>query len=357
MQRFILLASLMLAMALSALPARAQQTDARDLEGGYFLPNKTLLFNFYGRHEASTVGKDITTNSAIMRATYLLKFGNFGLAPFDVLVPMADATVFTPSSAGSPANVALRGSGMGDLIYVPTIGWGMVQNPKTHSHTWFGLTTFVTMPTGTYDANKLVNIGKNRWLVRPTVTIGQRFAKAITLEAFANVAFASANSEYRLPGQVLQGVAAQNPAAVPLFQGNKELTQNLSYAAGLHAAVDFSASFYLGLSYYYTMNGRQEVTGVTIYTPQKEDEHLHTLRVGLGVRVHETTQILMQYNVDLKAESDSALARGMFVRVSHAILPSPPAPKAAPAPVEEDVSAQAHEEPNQRDESEDEEEL
>jgi len=256
-----------LAIAGASSQASAQQADARDFELGYFAPNNALAVNVYARHESATVKRNLSSSSAILRATHILKKGDWAFAPIDVLVPMADATVYTPAAAGSPANVAIHASGFGDFIWVPTIGRGWVQNAQIHTHTWVALTSYVNAPTGTYDPNKLLNIGTNRWLIRPQLTVGQRFAKAFTLEAYVNVGIVTDNTAYRLPGQVIQAAASAaamaNPAAGPAtaaaLSGNKTLTTDMSINAGLLAAMDISPTFYLSASYYYLKNGKQEV--------------------------------------------------------------------------------------------------
>jgi hypothetical protein len=207
-------------------------------------------------------------------------------------------------------------------------------------------------------------------MVRPQITVGQRFARAVTLEAFANVAFAGTNSEYRLPAQVIQGAVAATPGAatnpaiaagvVGALGGDKELTQGMSLGAGLLAGLDLSPSMFLSASYYFAQNAKQEVKGVTFWSPQLEDQHIHTLRVGLGLRVQDFTQVLLQFNQDLKVDNEAPITRGFFVRITHVLVraapkPSPsPAPRdEAPAPRDEAPAKEAAEDRDSEEESED----
>jgi Putative MetA-pathway of phenol degradation len=328
----------LLAALLALVPhgASAQQADARDYELGYFAQNHTLALNVYGRHESGTEHRSYSQSTALFRMTHVMRKGDWGISLVDLLLPVADVTVYTPIAAGSPASAALHGSGIGDLIWIPTIGYGLTQNATVHTHTWFAVSPYVTMPTGTYDKTALVNVGANRWRVQPQLVIGQRFAKAFTLEAMANVAFASDNLAYRVPGQVIAAAAAsfpveQQPFVVATLSGDKTLSQELSYGAQLHAAVDLSPSMYLSASYYLAVDGAKSVKGVS-WSPEPDSQTLHTLRIGFGARVTPATLLLFQLNQDLANTGDAPITRGAFARVTHLFGLGAGPTHAAPAP-------------------------
>jgi hypothetical protein len=342
--RLLFAAALLLTgLALSPSHGHAQQADARDFELGYFAPHQSIAINVYGRHEGAEKPRNYTATSGFFRATHLLKTGNWVFVPFDFLLPVTNLTVYTPISPGSPLNAAIHTTGIGDLIWIPTIGTGITQNAEVHTHTWFALTPYVVMPTGNYATSRLANTGSNRWQFRPQIIVGQRFGKAFTLEAFANVAIYGKNDEYRVNPLVIQGAASQaGPAGATVAQllsGNKELEQKPSIGAALLAAMDLSKTFILSASYYYAKNGRQSIdlslpqplqaTALANLENVQGRQTIHTLRVGMGIRVEKQTQLLFQLNQDLAAEN-APISRGFFVRVTHLFFPPPKASTSRP---------------------------
>jgi Putative MetA-pathway of phenol degradation len=330
--------SALLAALLALLPhiASAQQADARDYELGYFAPNHTVALNVYGRHESSTERRSYSQSAGLFRLTHVMRKGDWGFSLVDFLMPVVDVTVYSPIAPSSPASAAVHGSGIGDLMWIPTIGYGLTQNATIHTHTWFAVTPYVTMPTGTYDRTALVNVGSNRWRVQPQAVIGQRFAKAFTLEAMVNVAFTSDNQAYRVPGQAIQGIASlypaeQQPLVASVLSGDKTLSQKLSFGGALHAAMDLSPSMFLSTSYYLAVDGAKSVKGVP-WSPDPDTRTIHTLRVGFGARVTPATVLLFQLNQDLASDGNAPITRGFFARVTHLFgLGSGPA-QAAPSP-------------------------
>lgn len=341
MKRLLSSAALLAGLVLSSTSAQAQQADPRDFELGYFAPNNSVAINVYARHEAADSTRNYTATSGFFRATHIIKKGEWVFVPFDFLLPVTNLTLHFPLPA-SPLNASYHTAGIGDLIWIPTIGTGLNQDTTIHTHSWFALTPYVFAPTGKYDPNRLANVGSNRWQVRPQITIGQRFAKAFTLEAFANVGFYGKNDEYRVNPLVVQGAAAAaGPAASAVtgaLSGNRDLEQKPSYGAAVLAAMDLSPTFILSASYYFSKNGKQEVDlklpaalapALGRFETVNEQATIHTLRVGMGIRVEKQTQLLFQLNQDL-ATDNAPVSRGFFVRVTHLFFPPPKAPQSRP---------------------------
>ena len=76
-----------------------------------------------------------------------------------------------------------------------------------------GISLVASMPTGLYHADKLINIGSNRWGFKPEVGISKRF-KTVYLECYAGVWFYTNNSAY-LGDKTL----AQRPMGSVQFHG------------------------------------------------------------------------------------------------------------------------------------------
>jgi hypothetical protein len=107
-------------------------------------------------------------------------------------------------------------------------------------NTIIGASLEVTAPGGQYDADKLLNIGTNRWSVKPEIGISKRLGP-VTLELAGGVRFYTDNDDF-LGGKVRE----QDP--IYSVQGHL----NYSFSYGIWAAVD--GTFYTG--------GRTTVDGV-----------------------------------------------------------------------------------------------
>ncbi len=314
----------LLAIVTCCSAAYAQTPDPRDYEVAFFVPSKTTLINTYLRHQAGTRNRNYSADAAIFRATYILKFGDLVFTPFDMILPIVDQRGYTPLSSAlgavnpafaavpSDLNLTLHATGVGDLIFLPTIGHGVTQNAEDHTHTWYALTTYITAPTGKYDAGRLLNVGSNRWTINPLLVVGQRFLRAVTVEAMANVAFFTNNDEYRVP--------------VPALAGrNLTLEQKPSFGAALHLAVDLHPMFFVGTSYLTAVNGRREFgvptpTGGTALTTETANNTVHTFRLNFGMRVTPQTLILAQWNEDVAGSDSAALGRFFGLRITHAFF-------------------------------------
>jgi hypothetical protein len=315
---------LLVACALPAVAA-AQNPDPRDYEVGYFVPNRTTIINTYLRHQSASKGRDFSALGAAFRATYILKLGDLVITPFDAILPVSDQTAYTRLNTVSPAfamvpndlKLSLHATGMGDLIYLPTIGHGVTQNAKDHTHTWYALTTYITAPTGKYDPNKLLNVGGNRWVFNPLLMVGQRFLRAFTLEAMANLSIYGKNDEYRVPNPALAG-------------RNLELTQKPSFGAMAHLAVDLHPSFFVATSYQLAVNGERELELPAALggTTQRETKGntVHSVRLNFGMRVTPQTLVLFQWNQDVAGSEGATVGRFFGLRISHAFFKAPVTP-------------------------------
>lgn len=349
MKRHLSAALLLSGLSLAASTSQAQSLyptvpDARDYELGYFAPNNSVAVNVYARHEGH---KELTQNTFMFRATHILKTENWVFVPIDFLLPVVSATAYVPLAEGSPLSGSLKGTGIGDLIWIPSFGSGLVQDPKIHTHTWFGFTGYTTIPLGNYNSKDAINAGGHRWKFQPTLAIGQRFAKAFTVEAFGQLGVIGKNTDYHINPLIVEGTAAgvgkaAGAAAGALvtetLSGKKTNETKLSAAAGVLTGFDLSTSFTLTASYYYQRNGRQslsnldvptalsQVGAVTSLVETEPKQNLHTLRFGLSMRATPQTQFLFQLNQDIKSTGPGEhlpISRGFYVRATHFFAPPP----------------------------------
>jgi outer membrane putative beta-barrel porin/alpha-amylase len=311
-------------VALSSTASAQQNPDPRDYELGYFVPSKTAVANVYLRQASAEKGRDFTSSQGLFRGTYILKWGNFVVTPFDAILPFVDLTTYVddplrPELRGSGLKLAAHGSGVGDLLFLPTVGYGFTQDARDHTHTYFALTTYVTVPTGKYNPSEAVNIGNNRWALNPLVMVGQRFLKAFTFEAMASVAFFAENDEYR--------VAALGPRDLTL-------QQKPSYGLSGHLAVDLAPTFFVGTSYLLNRAGRRsfelDADGVTTERELAGGQTVHALRLNVGVRLEKQTLLLLQANQEIAGSEGATVGRFFGLRVTHVFSGNQPPPQRRP---------------------------
>jgi hypothetical protein len=168
---------------------------------------------------------------------YGRSFGLFGrFASISVAVPYAWASV--EGNVGETHGEITR-SGLGDLrvrFVVNLLGGPALTPPEFVKHmpeTTLGVSLTVSAPTGQYSAEKLINIGTNRWAFKPELGVSHP-AGPWTLEAAAGVWLFTDNTGF-YPGGVTR---SQDPLLT--FQAHVGYT----FRPGLWLAGD--ATYYMG---------------------------------------------------------------------------------------------------------------
>lgn len=285
------------------------QADARDYEGLSLVPNNTFVAFGYGRHVSTADKQSFSEDQGILRANYILKFGNIGLVPVDLVLPVVDATVYVPTATKGVVDT-LHASGVADLTWQPTIGYTIHENESTF--TYFAGTLYVTAPTGSYSAFQPVNLGDNRWRTQPAVALGQHFLKRVTAELVGGVAFYTENPAY--------GTA----------MGTFILKQNPTIGFEAHVGVDVSPTLWVGGSYYVAAAGQRTLTvpagtASVLFEPEQTTQ---SLRFTFGIHIEKSSTLLIQYNQDIAVTPPvnaadplpATISRFVGVRFSHAIF-------------------------------------
>lgn len=125
---------------------------------------------------------------------YALRLGHFfevGGKPLSLIavIPWADASVSPRPLAAALGNSA---SGMGDLRFGAT-QWLLTD---TANGEYLAISAVASLPTGNYDATKILNIGENR--SKYTVNLGwyKTLSSAFVLEVSPEIAWYGANNDY-----------------------------------------------------------------------------------------------------------------------------------------------------------------
>jgi Putative MetA-pathway of phenol degradation len=299
-------AALFIGLALYASSVHAQtansQSDARDYDALAYLPKDTLVALTYFREVSSSDKESLTQTQGIFRASYVLKFGNLAIVPFDAILPVVDVAVYAPVPMQPGLTTTLHTSGLADLTYLPTIGYVIPENETTH--TVIAATAYVTGPSGSYDASRLVNIGDNRWRIQPQVGVSQRFLKVATFDLIGSLAFYTTNTAFPTP------------------QGFVTMKQNQTFGLEAHAAVDLSPDFYVSASYYLAAIGERDVEAPPVLplSTYEPEQTVQSVRFSFGIRAEKATLLLLQYNQDIEETGGATISRFIGARLSHAIF-------------------------------------
>jgi len=103
-----------------------------------------------------------------------------------------------------------------------------------------GVSLQVTAPTGQYDASKLVNIGTNRWALKPSIGVSQAFGP-LAVELSAAAELYTTNSD---------------------FWGGMKRKQESIYSTQTHFIYTFMPGLWLGLDANYYWGGETFTNGV-----------------------------------------------------------------------------------------------
>jgi hypothetical protein len=279
------------------------QTDGRDYEALAYLPKDTLVALGYFREQSTSDVTSFSQSLGIFRASYILKYGNLAVVPFDALVPIVDATVYAPVPMMPGLTTTLHTSGVGDPTYLPTIGYIIPEDDG--AHTVIAATAYITAPLGNYDSSRLVNIGDNRWRIQPQIDVSQRFLKALTVDLIGNVALYTDNSKFGT------GTAA----------GVVTMKQDPTLGMEAHVFGDLSPTFTLGASYYLAAVGQRSISTAQIpQTPIDPKQTTQTLRFTFGIHLEKNTGLYLQYDQDIEASNGAPIERFIGARITHAMF-------------------------------------
>jgi hypothetical protein len=207
----------------------------------------------------------------------------------DLFKRSATATVILPYVVGDLEGLylgepaAVNRSGTGDLVMrlgVNLMG-GPAMNPREFAayrpKTLIGSSLTVRAPTGQYDPTRLINIGTNRWSIKPEIGVVQVMGKW-AVDAYVGVWFFTENSD---------------------FIGGTTREQDPIYSGQVHVRYQFQRGLWAALDTNFWYGGKATIDGVGGDDLQKNS------RVGLTV----SWQVKRSHNLRF------AISRGAFTRI------------------------------------------
>ena len=190
---------------------------------------------------------------------------------FDVIAPYSHLSG-TALVAGQPRERVV--SGAGDPRFRLSVNFygapalTLDEYPAYKQDLVVGASVQVTPPWGQYDASKAVNLGTNRWSIKPDIGFSKAFAP-FTIDLTAGVTLFSRNDDY-FGGQALD--------QSPLYSAQA----NLSYDFGRGIWASVGATFYRG--------------GRTTVDDAPKDNALSNSRVGLTIAVPIDRYYAIKFN-------------------------------------------------------------
>ncbi|GGP22055.1 transporter [Silvimonas iriomotensis] len=225
----------------------AQADNARDWQN---LPIDTPIGFAYYFHVDSNTSldtnlpiKDANASIDVGLARFAYAWTGLGdkVAGIQVLQPYANVDLSLP---GTAVDHSRRGWGDTNIVLVQNIFGGpaltLDQFMRWKPETFLSAAVWVTAPTGSYDANKTVNTGANRWAVKPELAFGHPFGNS-WIEANAWVQWFGNNDEYL---------------------GHQTLKQDPKIGLEGHYSYSFSQAFWASVDLYYNHGGQTKVNNL-----------------------------------------------------------------------------------------------
>jgi hypothetical protein len=174
---------------------------------------------------------------------------------FDVILPYSQLSG-TATVAGQPRDRKV--SGLNDPLFRFSVNFfgapalSVQEFAKYQQDLIIGASIQVSAPLGQYNKNKLVNLGNNRWFVKPDMGISKAWGP-LTAELSAGMTIFTRNDDYF---------------------GGKTLEQDPVYSTQLHVTYNLGRGVWAALSGTYDYGGRTTIDGV------RGDVFMRNSRVG-----------------------------------------------------------------------------
>lgn len=268
----------------------AARTDAGEIEPRSYV-NTPVGVNFllagysYSYGGLATSGSSPLKDADLKMHTFLLAYarsldilGRSGKV--DVILPYSDLSG-TAMVAGQPRERDISGLNDPRLRFsvnfygAPT--FTVQEFSKYRQDMIIGASIQVSAPLGQYDSDKMVNLGNNRWFIKPDLGISKAWGDFI-LELSTGVTFFTDNDNY--------------------FGGNN-LKQAPVSTTQLHTMYDFGKGIWAALSTTYDYGGRTTVNGV------ENDDLQNNMRLGatLAISVNRNNSLKLTASTGLHTTS------------------------------------------------------
>ncbi|MGI4860938.1 MAG: transporter [Janthinobacterium lividum] len=275
--RYVLLScALLAAFSTKALAVDVSPADYTALPAG------TTAVLWYQQHgQASQFNTDdgpsyrndtrLKSDLSILRIVHFTDIAGIRIDP-QILLPYGH--IYDAKIGGQSLGSA---RGMGDPLVGATV-WLVNQPNAGVSGRYVGITPVVTVPVGSYDRNRSINVGGHRWAGDVQIGWIEPLWGKLAMEWFGDVYVYGNNSE--------------------AGTGSQTLKQNASYQIQTDLRYDFNSRQRLAIGFSSSGGGKQYLDGV--YTGQKtevqqirlEGQQMITARTQIALQLTHDTQVV-----------------------------------------------------------------
>jgi hypothetical protein len=279
-------------LALVPRPCGGQQLEPRNYSNVPLGMNFVIAGYTYSQGDVlpdpSIPARDAHARIHTLLGGYARSFGLWGQSGLvSVAVPYASGTV-SGLLEGVPTSV--ERSGFGDPLF--RVSYNFVGAPALslkefagyRQDTIVGASLGVSAPWGRYDPTKLVNIGTNRWTVKPEIGISHARGNWVFEGALA-VAFFGDNDQYQL---------------------NRTREQSPLYSGQIHLVYNFRQGMWAALNWTYYTGGRTTVDAM------ERDDLIQSTRWGatLALPIHRHHSIKLYASTGLVTRTGTDFTTG-----------------------------------------------
>ena len=183
---------------------------------------------------------------------------------------------------GSHANINLKGdlspykedSGIGDTSFL-VAAWPYANR---ETNTYFGIGGYLITPTGSYDHNRSFNVGENRFKYALQAGFQTPLTEKIDLTTAFDVLAYGDNKAYGT--------------------NKKNLSQDNLYTAQLGFRYKLDSQYHLGINFYHTEGGNQEIDDVSSNNPINLNRYQLT-----ATGLYSFGRITLQYGEDIDTKN------------------------------------------------------
>lgn len=143
-----------------------------------------------------------------------------------------------------------------------------------------GASLQVTAPTGQYESTKLVNIGANRWAIKPSIGVSKTLDR-VTLELSGAVELYSDNDE---------------------FFPDAKREQDPVYSSQAHLIYAFESGLWLGLDANYYWGGETSINGVR--SNDKIEDSRYGATLAIPVDKHHSIKLYGDSGINMRTGTD-----------------------------------------------------
>jgi len=212
-----------------------------------------------------------------------------------------EAGVPVAGLSGSISSTNIQGSntGAGDSSYAfaMLLKGGPALSAEQFEHyqptTTLGLSLTMTAPTGSYQPNKILNLGSDRWSFKPELAWSQPFGREQRWEfdAYANVSFYTDNTSYHG-----KEILRQDP--LPAIEG--------------HLSYSFTDNIWASVDTRYSFRGTTSVDGVSQHNSQQN----FILGAEMNISLNSRNTLIFEFGKAI-AHNNGPSVTGFSVRYDY----------------------------------------